>query len=124
MKAVKTENTFERQREAVGLRRLKEAMKAVQTEKYAIRTAANMYNIPKRTLRQRLKTEDSEKKSLGQHPQLTYEVEEKHAKHIIKVQKAGFTPYRKTGQELAFQIATVMQIKTLFNMDKHIASKD
>lgn len=90
----------------------------------SIRSAAKANNIPEKTLRNRIKTNNLIKGRLGQPPRLGIEAENKLEDHIRKLQKSGFAPTRKQLRRIAFNLAEKMKIKHNFNSEKEEAGVD
>lgn len=67
--------------------------------------ASKSYGIPKTTLRNRLESADSRKKSMGPSSQLGDEAEKKLANHIKQLQSVGFAPTRSDVKSIAYDLA-------------------
>ncbi|CAB3239735.1 unnamed protein product [Arctia plantaginis] len=102
---------------------IKAAIKAVQRGHLTQRSAATKYNIPRRTLRDHLKT-GQEIKRLGKKPILTNEQEKDLASRIKKFASIGIPLTPKFIRKKAFLFCERYDIKNNFNKSKRIAGVD
>lgn len=84
---------------------LTNAMIMAKNGAMGVNQASRYYNIPSRTLRRRMKSGDTKKRSLGKPPVLGFENEKKLVAHIKRLEQAGFAPSRRTTRQLAFEFA-------------------
>jgi len=103
---------------------LNKALTAIQDQNIAIRTAAKNNNIPEKTLRNRIKTGNFVKGTLGKKCHLGEETEKQLVEHIKKLQSRGFAPSRKNLRKIAFNLSQKMNLKQVFNSEKQIAGTD
>ncbi|CAB3220890.1 unnamed protein product [Arctia plantaginis] len=102
---------------------MKAAIKAVQRGHLTQRSAATKYNIPRRTLRDHLKT-GQEIKRLGRKPILTNEQEKDLASRIKRFASIGIPLTPKFIRKQAFLFCERYDIKNNFNKSKRIAGVD
>lgn len=103
---------------------LKKAIDTVMNKSFGINEAARRYNIPKTTLKRKIKGYIVSKGSLGCNSVLGPENERKIVAHITKLQAAGFTPDRDTVRSMAFKLANQLGIQHTFNFDNDMAGYD
>lgn len=98
---------------------LKRAVNAVISKEMGVNEAAKRFEIPKTTLKRRLKKQDYEKnKRLGPDSSLGHNAEHKLVLHIKKLQKSGFAPTRDEVRCMAFKLAKQLEIPNKFNQEK------
>ena len=102
---------------------LKNAGTAVIEKRLSIRAASKQFNIPEKTLRTRIKTNNFSKGNLGPTSQLRNVAEKKLVQHILDLQAVGFAPTRRDVREIAFGMAEVLGLKNTFNPNEKIAGK-
>lgn len=103
---------------------LQEAVNAVQNQKMGVNAAAKQFCVPQPTLRRRMKNNNFNKLSLGPSSILGSENEMKIKNHILKLQKVGFAPSRRSVREMAFRLAEKLGIKHTFNKATCVAGYD
>lgn len=103
---------------------LAKAINAVTTNTLGINEAATFYNIPKTTLKRRLKNKKITKDGLGRGSLFGPENEKKIFIHISKLQASGFTPTRDNVKEMAYKLAEQLKIKHNFNHETKMAGYD
>lgn len=103
---------------------LEKAVDAVNNKSVGINEAARIYNIPKTTLKRRLKKGVLSKGSMGRNSVLGLENEQKIVGHITKLQASGFSPSRDTVKSMAFELANKLGIQHTFNSENRMAGFD
>lgn len=98
---------------------LQDAINAVNAGNMGVNEAALSFNIPKTTLKRRIKSGNTKKSNrLGPDSMLGEEAEEKLANHIKKLQKCGFSPTRLEVREMAYKLAEKLGIKNRFKAEE------
>lgn len=103
---------------------LKEAVRRLDAGEIGLNEASRYYNIPKRTLCRKRKSNNLEKLALGPQACLGFENEKRFVVHIQRFEKCGFAPDRKAVRCLAFQFAEKLGIKHRFNRETQCAGYD
>jgi DDE superfamily endonuclease/Tc5 transposase DNA-binding domain len=94
---------------------------SVENLGYSLRKAASFHGVPVSTLRDRLKKQCFEKKTMGSSCYLGDHVETQLAEHIVKLQEAGFAPTRQIVKEMAYTLANKLSLPMKFNPTKEAA---
>lgn len=103
---------------------LQAAFKAIKEDGMTIYTASKTFNIPERTLRRRILTNNDKKEGLGPKGNLGSDIEKKIALHIKRLQAAAFCPTVTEVRILAFKMAERYKLKHKFNTEKEMAGYD
>lgn len=90
------------------------AIQSVTEESLSINQASKLYNIPNRTLRRRIKANNSTKLTLGKHPGLGFDNEKRLVAHIQRLQAAGFAPSPKMVRGIAYGFAKSLGRENIF----------
>jgi hypothetical protein len=121
-------NTY--QRKAVATRgnwsedSLKAAINSIKNGELSVYKAAIVYNIPRKTLERRYKTNKTKKGPMGPTSMLGDQNEKKLADHIKTMQEKGFPLTINDVRMIAFQFAEQLKIKHKFNKSEEKASYD
>lgn len=99
------------------------AINSIINKEMSIGKAAKSYGIPKTTLRNRVASADSRKKSMGPSSQLGDEAEKKLAKHIKELQSVGFAPTRSDVRCIAYDLAESLHKSHTFCSKQQKAGK-
>lgn len=103
---------------------LDRAIYLIKNENTSIRSASRITRVPEKTLRNRMKTNDFQKKTMGSPPALGFEAEAKLVEHVKELQAEGFAPTKRYLRKMAFSLAEAMMIKHSFNEDEKMAGAD
>ncbi|XP_072380549.1 uncharacterized protein [Diabrotica undecimpunctata] len=101
-----------------------QAVNAVENKEIGVNAAAKAYQIPKTTLKRRIKKQKFTKDSLGFSSILGRVNEQKIVCHIKKLQAHRFTPYRDSVRSMAFELAEELKLPQKFNKETRKASYD
>lgn len=102
---------------------LKKAIEAVNNGN-SVKKVSKDFNIPRSTLRDRLKSQNGAKPSLGRKPIFSEEQEQQLSDHVVTLAKIfyGITPTDL--RRLAFDVAEKIGLKHNFNQDSKMAGLD
>ncbi|CAG5039045.1 unnamed protein product [Parnassius apollo] len=101
---------------------LKAALEAVQKGKMSQRKAAATFNVPRRTLRNHIKS-GSTKKIIGRTPVLNKTQEKDLCKRVIRLAQVGLPLTSKIVRKQAYEFCKANSIPNSFNDNKNIAGK-
>ena len=101
---------------------LKSAIESVKSKQMSQRKAAATFKIPRRTLRNHLKS-GNEEKSIGRKTVLTKDQEKGLAKRIIRLAQVGVPLTRKIVRKQAYLFCKAHDITNSFNVIKCIAGR-
>ena len=102
---------------------LKEAMRLV-SEGQSVKSVSRQFAIPRSTLRDRLKSNNNSKPSMGRPPIFNEEQEKEIAKRVIDLANLFYGITLTELRRLAYQVAEELKVKHNFNKETQMAGED
>ncbi|XP_031342963.1 tigger transposable element-derived protein 1-like [Photinus pyralis] len=102
---------------------LQNAVNAVHNGQ-TLNQAARTFGVPWSTLKRRIQKGDMTKKPMGPMSVLGKTNEKKIVRHIMKMQKFGFSPTRNEVRSIAFKLAEQLKLRHTFNKENEMAGLD
>lgn len=103
---------------------LKAAISCVKNGEMSVYKASIIYNIPRKTLERRYKTDNDKKGPMGPSSLFGDENEKKLSRHIKTMQERGFPLTIKDVRMIAYQFAEQLKLKHKFNKTEEMAGYD
>lgn len=90
----------------------------------SIRAAGRMFNIPERTLRDRLKSGSTAAANMGKKPLFSHEQEKELANHLVMLSKVFYGMSQIELRRMVYEYAERNHIRHPFSKDSRLAGKD